>query len=554
MTSFRFLQFLLFLLFHQVYSEAPEPVFRPEGSSIEMGYCFGVDYIVVYRASAKGDQLLGNSSADNTLITPPADLQGRITMNKHHQLLGLQIKNLTHLDSGIYRRECWQDQALGNYHTQQLTVCNEEIESKEIIVRQEDGGAEILCNSTSIGGEGTSVHWYYETHPHYRPTLFLDSSVSLKPLVKDMQGAVEVRDSGALLLLSHSMLNNNQQFHCLVIKGGKCLSFQNMYTPSISESRDIFASHGDRVVLPCTYSSNDQLWETPMGMINDSSVKSNHMFISSDHKTLDYSLVISAVDDEYEGEYSCISPSHEIYYSLIICPKKELKQKSGSEGGKVSLECDVGPEELVQWYRQKTLDTYELFYDSNDETIAIPEDFRGRLTLSHDGSILTLSDLVRKDEGLYYCVVLRETVVSEGDDTYDYDYNEEETEDDDDESSDGAYLDDDHRCVFKQETVLSLMKDRGRGLGDVGPEPETSPTAGPEGESNATGYALGIGLALLLVVVIAAVIVIIKKRGKTPPQQSEADAQSGLNTSNDVKMNVEPSCTDSLAQNDEFNA
>lgn len=552
MTSFRFLQFLLFLLFHQVYSEAPEPVFKAEGNIIEMGYCFGVDYIVVYRAAPKGDQLLGNSSADSKPITPPADLQGRIQISKQHQLLGLQIRNLTQLDSGIYRRECWQDQALSNHHTHQLTVCNEEIESKEIIVRQEDGGAEVLCNSTSIGVEGTFVHWYYETHPNYRPILFLDSSMSLKPLMEDLQGAMEVRDSGALLLLNHSMLNNNQHFYCLVIKGGKCLSFQNMYMPDTSESRDVFASRGERVVLPCTSSGNYQQWETPLGMINDSSVKSNHMFISSDHKTLDYSLVISAVDDEHQGDYSCISPSHEIQYSLIICPIREPKKKFGSEAGEVSLECDVGPEESVQWYRKETSDTYELFYDSNHETVSIPEDLRGRLTLSHNHSSLTLSDLVSKDEGEYYCVVLRETAVSETEDGYEYEYDEEESEDD--ENSDGVYWDEEHRCVFKQETVLRLMTNERR-RPEVGPpEPEPSPTAGPKSDSNATGYALGVGLALLFVVAVIVAVIVIKKKRKTPPQQSQADAQSALNTSNDVKMNVEPSCTDSLAQHDEFNA
>uniref|UniRef100_A0A3Q0RFG8 Immunoglobulin V-set domain-containing protein n=1 Tax=Amphilophus citrinellus TaxID=61819 RepID=A0A3Q0RFG8_AMPCI len=137
--------------------EEPEPVFRSESSTIEMGYCFGTDYIVVYRSTPEGDQLIGNSSNKNMTNAPPADLRGRTDISDDPDLLGFQIHNLTHLDSGIYRRECWKNQMIISQKTQQLIVCKEEIKSELISVNKENGGTELLCRSSAIGSEETSL-------------------------------------------------------------------------------------------------------------------------------------------------------------------------------------------------------------------------------------------------------------------------------------------------------------------------------------------------------------------------------------------------------------
>lgn len=534
-------------------------MFRAEGNNIEMGYCFGVDYMVVYRSAPEGDQLLGNSSADNAPFTPPADLQGRIHINKHQHLLGLQISHLTHMDSGIYRRECWQNQTLVSQHTQKLTVCDEELESEEIIVREGDGGAELLCNSTSIGQEGTSVRWYREMYPTYKLTLFLDSSVSLNPLLEDLQGVVEVRDSGALLLLNN-VVKNNQHFYCLVIKGKNCLSFQNMYQPDHSESRYIFASEGDRVVLNCPSDDNQQ-WETPLGRINGSSVKNDQMYLSSHDKSEDFSLVIAAVSDEHSGDYSCINPSLEVQYSLVLCPKKEPQEKGVLEGGNILLDCDAAKDDStrVLWHRQGPSGEHQLIHDSNDKTVPIPEDLRGRLT--EKGSSLMISHLEVKDEGMYWCVVLGGPEFLEEDDEYEADYDEEVTGED--ESTEDQYWHDTQRCIFKQETILSLKIGSKRGV-FVDSEPvtfkqvttnlESTPTDGPSAASNVTGYAVGAGLGVLLVVGVIVAVMVVKRRAKASPKQREAASRSGQNTTKDIRMNVDPGCTERLTHNDECGA
>ncbi|KAI3370797.1 hypothetical protein L3Q82_007333 [Scortum barcoo] len=419
----------------------------------------------------------------------PPDLQGRIRINKHQHLLGLQISHLTHMDSGIYKRECWQNQTLASQHTHQLFVCNEEVEAEEIIVKKDGGVSELLCNSTFTGQEGTSVRWYHELYPHYKLRLFLDSSVSLDTLVKELKGVVKVRDNGALLLLNNSMLRNNHQFYCLVMKGKDCLSFQNMYLQD-HEGRDIFASHGDSVKLNCPSDGTDQQWQTPLGNINGTSAKNNQMYISFGDRSEDFSLVIPAVSEELTGDYSCTSSSLEVPYYLVLCPKKESQEKGFSEGSSVLLHCDVGKDDFqtVQWHRRQPSGDDELITDSSDETIPIPEDLKGRLTLSEDDSTLTISNLRVKDEGVYWCIVSGAALFLGEDDDYNEDYDEED-----------GFSDD--RCIFKQETIMSLttktkrIKDLNHGtFTPVMPKDETSPT------TNVITYAVVAGVVVLLVV------------------------------------------------------
>lgn len=521
-------------------------MFKAEGSNIELGYCFGVDYIVVFRSTPEGDQLLGNSSAHSTPVTPPAALRGRISINKNEHLLGLQISQLTHKDSGIYRRECWQNHTLYSQHLQKLSVCDEEIESKEVIVKEKE--VELLCNSPSFGLEGTSVRWYHEIYPSYRITLLVDSSESLEPLVEELQGVVEVRDSGAALLLNQSMLKPNQHFYCLVIKDTHCLSFQDIYISQVGNRRDIFASHGDRVVLECPSDGNNQQWETPLGIFDGSNKTNYQMNAAFIDKSEDFSLVIPDVTEDDSGDYSCISSSLFIHYSLFLCLKMESRENGFFLGKVVLLDCDVGEgdSQWVQWYRQTPSGEYELIFDASNEAVAIPRDLRDRLTPSKNGSSLTISDLEVSDIGVYRCVVSDGPRFLE-EDEYTDDYGGE------DEQSGDAMLQfsqDTHRCLSKQEIILSLTNEtRVSDLEPVTLEPVTrnpemnvtNDRSAPEA-SNVMALAVGAGLGGLLVVGLI-VLAILKKRGII--------SCSGQNSTDDINMTVDPECTKRLTHNNE---
>lgn len=512
MTSIRSLEFLLFLLFHHVYSEKPEPVFRIQDNTIEMGYCFGADYIVVYRSSPEGDQLLGNSSADTTPVTPPADLQGRIKINKQEFLLGLQIHGLTPMDSAIYRKECWQNQTLVSQLTQQLFVCNEEIESEEIIVKEEDAGTELLCNSPSMRLEGTSVRWYHEMYPNYKLTLFLDTSVSLEPLVEELQSFVKVKDKGALLVIDNSVLKNNLHLYCFVFKGKNCLTMQNMHLPDRSENRDVFASQDERMVLHCSSEGYNQYWETPFGKFNSSDQMQNEMYITTEDK--DFSLVIPKVTDEYTGEYSCISSSREMQYYLVLCPVKTSSphQKTEFEGRNLLLNCDVDQEDqTVHWYRRLKSKKHitELIHYSSDPMVSIPEDLIDRLTASKKGSSLQISNLMMNDAGEYFCVVLRDLKILENYPVDDYTDTEDTTGGDD--LSVDQYWSESERCIFKQGTIL-IVKDQ---------VPGTSPRANPPAAAHIIGSAVAVIVVLLIVVIV--IVIAIKRKRKNSQEQRKSD-------------------------------
>ncbi|XP_039881076.1 uncharacterized protein LOC120729502 [Simochromis diagramma] len=512
MTCIRFAELLLFLLLllHEVYSDNPEPAVRAEREVMELGYCFGMDYIVVYRSASEGDQLLGNSSNKNMPNTPPADLQGRTHISDDPNLLGFQISNLTHLDSGIYRRECWKNQMIINQKTQQLTVCKEQIESEDIIVSKDGKGTEILCNNSAIGSEGTSVRWYHEMYPSYELTLFLDSSVSLKPLVKELAGVVDVRDNGALLVFNN-MLQKTTHFKCLVMKGINCLSFQTMHPPDESESKDVFVSLGDRVLLNCSIDEGDQAWETPLGRI-DSNTRGSPMYISAD----DFSLVIPAISADYIGDYSCISPSREMHYALFLCPKSKLQEKVADEGENVSLMCDCGQDvsAIVQWHRYGLTGHYEIIHDSQDKTVPIPKDLRGRVTLSEDGTLLTINDLKVSDGGKYICAVVKTLDFTGNYTDYDTEYDDKGTEEDETDNEWTESLE----CIFKQEITLNLPSS---------PPPPHMP------------YVVVAVVVLLLVVAgVIVTIVVVKKRSKRKPAKA------------DIKMDTDPGCSERLTASD----
>lgn len=532
-----FLGFLLLFLFSSVHGEEAEPVFHAEGSAVEMGYCFGVDYIVVFRSTLQGDQLLGNSSDDDAALSPPAELSGRININRNEQPLGLQIKNLTRTDSGTYRRECWQNQTLASQHTMDLLVCDEEVESKEISVTEQDGGAELRCSSISTDLEGTSLRWYHEISPSYKVTLFLDTSMSLEPL-DELLGPVEVRNRGEVLWLEKSILKPNQYFYCLVVKDAKCLSFQRMYLPDRSEGTDVFASEGDMVVLKCPSDGANQRWKTPLGIMNSSSETGSQMKIPYDEESEDFSLVISAVSDKHSGEYSCLSSSLEMQYSLVLCPKKQSQEKAVFLAQDVSLDCDVDERDSyrVLWHRLDPSGGYELIHDSVDETVTIPQDLRGRLTLSENSSLMTILNLAEKDLGTYWCVVAEGPRFLDGVEyTGDYggDYSGEG------EHGDEQHWHDSRKCFFKQKTFLSLATDlKTVTITAVTNDPEMNVKDPQRPAHNVKASAVGAGLVCLLVVMAVVLAIVIKRKRKL--------SRSGRNESKNIKANVDPDCTQRL--------
>ncbi|CAN9498766.1 unnamed protein product [Ophioblennius macclurei] len=557
MTFLRFAQSALFLLIlRRASSLQLDATFKAKNSSAEIGYCFGADYFVLYRSTQEGYQLLGNSSDANASGATSADLQGRSSFTNEHSLLGLQIANLTSEDSGRYRKECWRNQSLLIEDEHELWVCDREIESEEIVVK-ESGGAEILCNSTSIGLEGTSIRWYIEMYPRYKVALYLDTNVSLNPLLDELPGTVEVRDGGARLLIDDKVLKGNQRFFCLVFNGASCLSFQIMYPPDNSDSREIFALNGEQVVLPCSADSQDQLWDTPLGKVTASSTNDQHMYVSES----DFSLIITNVTSDHTGEYSCMSSMVEVQYWLGLCTKKESTAKVARERETVSVECRLEPDTSpsIKWQRRQTSGQNEVIYDSRDESVAIPTDLNGRLRLSADGSTLTISDLKATDGGEYWCVVLRSSPFLEDDEDFDFD-DEEDEEEEDEEDEDEEEEEDDYdydpdyvyqppNCISKQVTTLTVKGSRM--LTPPAPEDIHTPPSS-DSSSNVAGIAAGVGVAGVLLLVGAIVgAMVLRKRSRASAKPREGAPRLAQHSKADIQVQRDPGCAERLTAYDD---
>lgn len=502
-------------------------MFKSEGSNVIMGYCFGVDYIVLYRSTSEGHELLGNSSNKNTANTSSTDLQDRIEVKEDMNLLGLQINELTELDSGIYWWECWRDQEQVSSRSEQVSVCRVEVSSEQITVSN-DGGAELVCNRTSTDLKGTSVRWYREMYPDYIPTLFLDSRTSLEPFAEELQGLVEARDNGQRLMIDKAVLTNNPQFYCLVIKGESCLTFQNMHLEDLSESREIFASIGDAVVLNCSADGNQQQWDTPLGEFNSTS-KSNQMYITTGHDSEDFSLIIPVIADEHSGKYSCISPSVEIEYSLFLCPKNKSQEKVANKGSSISLECIsvTSDSHRLKWQRRVQSGHYEVIADTENQSSPIPDHLSVKMSLSDSGHLLTISDVDTEDAGVYSCVVFQNPgFLYEGEDYEDYE--ETSMTDYENTAEEQPYVTE--GCIFKRDVILTIAVNKTGTL-----EEEKAP--------NVTTYAVVAGVVGLLLAV-AVVVFIARKRNRSV---SKAKRTSTLNT----QMGEDPGCMDRLTSNND---
>ncbi|CAL8262912.1 unnamed protein product [Merluccius merluccius] len=459
--------------------------------------------MVIFQSSANGDQLLVNSSADAVGSFLPEVLRGRANLTNHHLLLGLLIRHLKPSDSGLYRAECWQNEMLVSHPPpQQLVVCSEEVESEKMTVL-EDGGAEVWCSGSTGAPVGATVRWYYEVRPSYKAILFLDSSVSLDPLLPVLQGAVEVRPGGALLRVSRSVLQDFQQIYCAVMNGQNCLRFQNINLPKNADVRTIYASQGDRVALKCSSEHKSQRWETPLGKINTTTKSPasrkmyiGQMYILGDNESKSRTLVIPVVSGKHMGDYSCFSPALVVQHRIVLCPWVVPKEKRSVEGGDILLECDVprhnpfGGDYMVQWHHDRGAGETSLIQNRIDEAVSHPGDPRrgGR-------NPLTMKKKNKREEEE------EEEADYTGDGSYDgYDGYD-------------SYIDSSRigldGCISKQGIVLTVAlnvsEDKGRGLHpapkDLANHPQNDPTPAP-----ASGFP---GYTLEAMVVVAGLLLLV---------------------------------------------
>lgn len=516
-----------------------EPVLKAVGDSMEMGFCFGVDYIVGYKLTGEERELMGNSSSES-----PKGFDGRVKVTYHiASLLGLEISNLTSADTGVYLRECWQDHELINQQKHYLYVCGEKAASQDIVVSPE-GGADFTCNTPSTGLPESSIRWYREVYPKYKTTLFLDTQLSQTPIQPELQGEIQVRGGGVGLHIPTSVMKKSRNFHCLVLREGQCLAYQDIEFPESEEPdvKTIFRSAGDRVLLPCPMKHPDQktrFWETPLGQVeSNTTTEDHHLSVLKGKVSGEYSLLIPHLSEDHAGDYKCFAPLLVADYAVTVCPKHDSTELKFSDGDEVDLKCL--PEEghfSIQWYRQHGPDEDTLLVDSGDPSIPFPEDLRGRATFSEETFTLTISRLTPEDNRTYWCVVLEEiTFLEEYNPAID-DEEDSEGEGDTDskavgENEDYNAWEDEDKCLSRQVSHLIYKAPKDP---RSGPKSTSKSESDPEPESTTNPAVFGIVGGVIGLVILGAVIAtVFKIRAKKRHDQARKDPVQYIGSEGEV--------------------
>ncbi|KAI7802251.1 putative hemicentin-1-like [Triplophysa rosa] len=493
---------LALLLSGMLAKENPQPIFRALGGELEMGFCFG-DYIAMYRITAEGRELLGESS---TPVSPPEAFKGRINITGQDDgLLGLKIMNLQFSDSGSYIRECKTDEILENHHTH-LYVCGEEISQQDMSLTP-GTGANLLCKVGASEASQTTVKWYTDVHI---TSLFLDTKISLEPLQEDFKGHVKVSDKGSLLHVSDDLIKDRPHFVCLVMDGEQCMSFQTIALPEEPDIKSIYRSVGENVSLTCSVDHLRQnYWETPFGPVNSSKPVSfkettgSQIFVSNNMKIGHYPLVIRSLSSNHSGTYKCFSTFLVEDYIMNVCPVHASSNVSFStEDKNVSLTCryiselqlgDKTDSVSILWLQNSNGEDVQIM-DSEDPSLSMPKDLEGRVTYSKKDSSLVITNPKEEDSGTYWCVVLLDNTEYAASENNDNNNLMEASNDQDEEHE--WFTDEELRdmCLYRQVTNLSFQ------------------ITNIESKSNLTIYAVCGGVIALLGLI--GIVVGIKMRAK----------------------------------------
>lgn len=504
---------LVLLLAKTLAQEGPEPIFKAVGETLQMFFCFGVDYIAVYRIN-EGEKLLLWNSSDK--VSPPDDYKNRIKASSNpDDSLGFQITNLKLSDEGIYQRECWVEGNLTKQHTHYLYMCGEEIPSQELFLQK--GSAVLNCNISYSEHDSTSIKWFKEVYPGYKTTLFLDTGKSQELLQKELNDVIQVQDKGFSLYISEP----DQNFYCLVMERGQCKHFKYIQLPESNkpEIQSVYFTVGEKAVLPCIsehLNEQQKHWLTPDGEVNATNPLSL-MFISNITGSRDNSLVIPSITLSHSGKYTCFSQLVVAEYYITLCSELVSTNVQMNNGGKVILNCTWTKDETVNilWYRQRYPIEIELIYDSEDPSIDLPDDIIDRTYISNSNASLIINDLNENDSGTYWCVVLLDSMGQETDD-------EEGNDDEEDDNMEYdpwiGEEDNIESCIIKRVTQLKIQSKNLKHLNvDLGKTPQ------PEPESSPVPYAI-IGGVLGVVILGLILLCVVKMRAKRRPLDSRRAA------------------------------
>ncbi|KAL2086729.1 hypothetical protein ACEWY4_017788 [Coilia grayii] len=373
-----------------------------------------VDHYLLYKIYENEDLLLVNCSHPDR--PQPDSYNIQCSWDRHSMEYTLKFRNVTMTQNVDYRVEGWTTENITTHASFHLTVCvnrgNVSLYGFKRIVKTlsyEDplyDDDDVLPRTNFALGNGTSLR-VYRTDTLFRDTLVLDTNSSLEPLDEDLKGRLRVELNNSHWLVTAPKMQSNFLFACTIWRGAQCHNYKHIRTRYVL--KQVFTDNDKNLSLPCILNGTFHVpihWDTPTGdiwMSNNQTHKQKAMYMLNGSQTGNYSLIIPSISQNHSGVYKCKMKNTILdHLDLFVCNKSSPLVVRFSHGESVVMaNVYYSPKDFVHLYRQKDLHPQILILHADDESVRMPEDLLGRVTLNKFNYSLTISNLTAENSGVY---------------------------------------------------------------------------------------------------------------------------------------------------------
>ncbi|XP_030272290.1 fibroblast growth factor receptor 1-like [Sparus aurata] len=241
--------------------------------------------------------------------------------------------------------------------------------------------------------DNLNIQWLKSDFEHWNDNWTRVFGDSITSVMDDVEGRSQVVKTSSGLRIYNFTLTRFKYYTCLVMNQQQCVSSHTVELDLPSES--ILHTVGETAVLQCPaaeFTDNQSpLWS-----------KRNKNFSPDSEVGKSYSLVLSSLQLNHSGSYTCKIYNHVQLIHLTVCPESDPPAvELFSEGDNVTFRCSGWEEGWTHSWWIKSDQTEGKLLDEYDLTF----DMWSRLNSFEDDGLLILSNVSLEDTGEYWCVV-----------------------------------------------------------------------------------------------------------------------------------------------------